>query len=83
MQGRGIGPEGCANCRRQQQEGALSSGQVVLTDYLAENIYKGIEQRGLTLGSLSREDVINYLQTNLHWRIMDVSLSLTCTVSYP
>lgn len=75
MTGRGTGPEGCSNCKEQQEEGVLYSGQVILTDYLAENIYERREQGGLTLSSLSQDEVSAYLKRNLHWRIVDVSLS--------
>ena len=74
--GRGTGPEGCENCKTQQMKGALSSGQVILTDHLVENIAKEKEQRGLTLTSLSRDEVVAHLKKNLHWRISDVSLPL-------
>ncbi|KAL9034629.1 MAG: hypothetical protein Q9214_006960 [Letrouitia sp. 1 TL-2023] len=70
---RGIGPEGCENCKNQRAEGGLSSGQLILTDYLVENIKKEEELRGMTLTSLSRNEVVAYLQKNLHWRISDVS----------
>lgn len=70
---RGVGADGCENCRAQREEGALLSGQVILTDYLVENITKERTLRGLTLQSLSREQVIEYLKKNLHWRISDVS----------
>ncbi|CZS88976.1 uncharacterized protein RAG0_00474 [Rhynchosporium agropyri] len=69
---RGDGPEGCANCHRQKQDHELSTGQVILTDYLVEHITKSIQDRGLTLQSLSRADVVAYLKTNLHWRISDI-----------
>ncbi|KAL2070465.1 hypothetical protein VTL71DRAFT_13491 [Oculimacula yallundae] len=68
---RGDGPEGCANCHSQKQDNELSTGQVILTDYLVEHITKSIQDRGLTLQSLSREDVVEYLKKNLHWRISD------------
>lgn len=70
---RGTGLEGCANCIRQREEQELSTGQVVITDYLVEHIKKGIVDRGVTLATLDREDVIDYLKKNLHWRISDVS----------
>ena len=76
---RGVGAEGCANCETQQAEGALNSGQVILTDYLVENITKRRQQRGLTLQSLTCDEVVDYLKTNLHWRITDVSTCLSCT----
>ena len=69
---RGTGEGGCGNCRAQQEEGALGSGQVILTDYLVENITKERTLRGLALSSLSPQEVIEYLRTYLHWRISDV-----------
>lgn len=89
--GRGTDAEGCENCQVQQEEGALGSGQVILTDYLVENITKERTLRGLMLQSLSRDEVIEYLKKNLHWLISDVSfkpvnqsstcnLTLTCAV---
>ena len=72
---RGMGPEGCEYCEKQQADHALSAGQVILTDYLVENITKSIALRGITLRSLDPADVIPYLRENLHWRVMDVSTS--------
>jgi tyrosinase len=69
---RGVGMEGCSNCIRQREEQELSTGQVILTDYLVEHIKKGQVDRGVTLETLDREDVIAYLKKNLHWRISDV-----------
>lgn len=69
---RGTGLEGCANCIRQREEQELSTGQVILTDYLVEHIKKGMVDRGITLETLDREDVTAYLKNNLHWRISDV-----------
>ena len=73
MNRRGTGPDGCQNCQTQKEQGMMSSGQIILTDYLVENISKEREQRGLRLTSLSREEVVAYLKKNLHWRISDVS----------
>ena len=73
---RGATADGCDNCKDQLEEHALTAGQVVLTDYLVENIAKQRQQRGLTLETLSRQEVIQYLRTNLHWRITDVSTSI-------
>jgi hypothetical protein len=54
----------------------LSTGQVILTDYLVEHITKGIRARGMLLASLEKADVIAFLKENLHWRITDVSFTL-------
>lgn len=74
-EGRGVDEAGCENCKKQQNEQMLFSGQVILTDYLIERITRAEEQRGLTLTSLDRDEVVEYLKKNLHWRITDVSLS--------
>ncbi|KAL8832127.1 MAG: hypothetical protein Q9191_000449 [Dirinaria sp. TL-2023a] len=73
MNARGATAEGCENCKAQYEKHALSAGQIVLTDYLVEDIIKERQQRGLTLASLSRSEVIEYLRKNLHWRITDQS----------
>ncbi|KAH7354961.1 putative tyrosinase [Rhexocercosporidium sp. MPI-PUGE-AT-0058] len=80
---RGDGPEGCANCHRQKQDHELSTGQVILTDYLVEHITKSIQDRGLTLQSLSREDVVEYLRKNLHWRISDIDENVILKENMP
>ena len=71
--GRGLGPEGCENCARQQETHALSTGQVILTNYLVEHIKKHTVEQGLRLESLSVDEVGAYLRKNLHWRITNVS----------
>lgn len=72
--GRGTGEEGCQNCARQREAGHLSTGQLVLTDYLAEWVRKGLQGRdGERLGGLGREEVGRWLRKELHWRISDVS----------
>ncbi|KAF2501891.1 Di-copper centre-containing protein [Lophium mytilinum] len=71
VEGRGVDESGCASCKELRDENALSSGQVILTDYLIERITLGEAQRGLTLGSLDQVEVIEYLRKNLHWRITD------------
>lgn len=76
VEGRGVDESGCANCKQQRDEHALFSGQVILTDYLIERITLGEAQRGLTLTSLDRDEVVEYLKKNLHWRITDVGLFL-------
>jgi tyrosinase len=80
VEGRGTDETGCENCKKQQEEGALFSGQVILTDYLIERVMLAEEQRGLTLTSLNRDEVVEYLKKNLHWRITDVSLTLLVRV---
>lgn len=76
VEGRGVDESGCENCKQQQDEHALYSGQVILTDYLIERITLGEAQRGLTLTCLDEEEVVAYLKINLHWVITDVGLSL-------
>ncbi|RDL34449.1 Uncharacterized protein BP5553_07577 [Venustampulla echinocandica] len=68
---RGVDPSGCANCIRQQDNGELSTGQCILTDYLVEHIQKDVVGRGIQLKSLEKDEVVNYLKANLHWRITD------------
>ena len=80
VEGRGLDESGCENCREQKDDGALFSGQVILTDTLIERIVRGETHRGLTLASLDRGEVVTYLRKNLHWRITDVSLLATCCV---
>ena len=70
----GTDATGCSNCKRQEQAHALLTGQVIITDPLVEHIERQITHGGMQLRSLSREDVVEYLKTNLHWRITDVSL---------
>ena len=70
---RGMGPEGCEYCDKQKAEQALSSGQVILTDYLVENIIKQETLRNIPLRTLNPDEVIPYLKENLHWRVTDVS----------
>jgi tyrosinase len=69
----GTNSKGCDNCKRQEENHALMTGQVIITDPLVEHIQREITHRGMQLRSLDREDVITYLKTNLHWRITDVS----------
>jgi hypothetical protein len=76
VEGRGVDESGCDNCKQQRDEHALFTGQVILTDYLIERITQAEAHRGLTLASLDQEEVVEYLKTNLHWRITDVGLAL-------
>jgi hypothetical protein len=69
----GTNTSGCNNCKRQEQNHALMTGQVIITDTLVEHIRRQITNRGMQLQSLGREDVVTYLKTNLHWRVTDVS----------
>ncbi|KAL9050230.1 MAG: hypothetical protein Q9162_006765 [Coniocarpon cinnabarinum] len=70
-----IGGEGhqCANCERQRQSHTLNTGQIILTDPLVHRIVNHVRQRGQLLQSLEREEVVPYLQTNLHWRVSDIN----------
>src|SRR2546421_5020747 len=69
----GANTSGCNNCKRQEQNKARMTGQVIITDTLVEHVQRQITQRGIQLHSLSREDVTAYLKENLHWRVTDVS----------
>ena len=63
---------GCDNCIKQQSAHVKSTGQVILTDTLVEHIRAGIRDQGMQLRSLEKEDVVEYLKTNLHWRVTTV-----------
>ena len=73
----GSGPSGCGNCQKQEQEHALCTGQVIITDPLVEHIQREITSGGMQLRSLDREEVVEYLKTNLHWRITMVGLHVS------
>lgn len=75
VEGRGVDESGCDSCKQQRDEHALFTGQVILTDYLIERITQAEPHRGLTLTSLDQAEVVEYLKTNLHWRITDVGLA--------
>ncbi|KAG9237189.1 putative tyrosinase [Amylocarpus encephaloides] len=71
---RGAGPEGCTSCRKQQESTVkiLSTGQVILTDFLVEHIRKskpGLD--GACLDDLSKDGVQDWLKKNLHWAVTD------------
>jgi tyrosinase len=51
----------CSKCQRDQAAGTEITGQIPLTIALAERYFAG------QLNSLQEEDVIKYLQVNLHW----------------
>lgn len=55
----------CGKCQRDQAAGTEITGQIPLTIALAERYFAG------ELDSLLEEDVIKYLQTNLHWEVVD------------
>lgn len=80
-EGRGIDESGCDNCKDQAAQAYLACGQVILTDYLIQQIYLGEELGGLTLTTLDPEEVTTYLRKNLHWRIVDVSVRSLYTVT--
>ncbi|KAE9365727.1 Di-copper centre-containing protein [Stipitochalara longipes BDJ] len=55
----------CSKCRRDQAAGTEITGQIPLTIALAERYFAG------ELNSLQEEDVIKYLQMNLHWEVVN------------
>ncbi len=59
---------GCQKCRDDRESGLKVTGQVPLTLALAERYLAGL------LPNLKPEGVIPYLQKNLHWRVILVSL---------
>ena len=69
----GADTSGCNNCKRQEENHARMTGQVIITDPLVEHIQRQLTHGGMQLHSLGREDVVAYLKTNLHWRVTDVS----------
>jgi tyrosinase len=60
---------GCAKCVTDMAEGLCVTGTVSLTEALVDayNLDDGNEER---LTSLDNDDVANYLQRHLHWRVV-------------
>lgn len=58
----------CANCERQEESGAKSTGQVPITNVLLRHVM----DEGKPLDSLHRQKVEKYLTANLHWSITTV-----------
>ncbi|KAF4455889.1 tyrosinase precursor [Fusarium albosuccineum] len=56
---------GCGKCKRDQAAGTQITGQIPLTIALAERYFAG------ELENLSEDEVIAYLQKNLHWEVVD------------
>ncbi|KIW29400.1 uncharacterized protein PV07_05217 [Cladophialophora immunda] len=56
---------GCGKCREGQDAQILVTGQIPLTIALVERYLAG------KLDGIASEDVIPYLQQNLHWRVTD------------
>ncbi len=63
-------PQQCANCRRQQE--LVIEGFVHLNEAIAA--HSG-------LGTFEPDAVQPYLQENLHWRVLKVSIQCVCTLS--
>lgn len=63
------GPEGCGNCRSQQEDETLATGQVHITVPLLHDV----EDSAVELGSLHPDHVEEYLKKNLHWKVTKVS----------
>ncbi|KAK6543666.1 hypothetical protein TWF694_000404 [Orbilia ellipsospora] len=57
----------CSNCEQQQHDHTIVTGQVSLTTALLDDV----EDPNNHLNSLIPEEIIPYLQRNLHWRITD------------
>ncbi|KAF3914599.1 Tyrosinase [Orbilia brochopaga] len=57
----------CSNCEQQSQDHTVVTGQVSLTNSILDDV----EDPANHLNSLIPEEVIPYLQQNLHWRITD------------
>ncbi|KZS90384.1 Di-copper centre-containing protein [Sistotremastrum niveocremeum HHB9708] len=59
------GPEGCGNCRSQQEDETLATGQVHITVPLLHDV----EDSAIPLSSLHPDHVEEYLKKNLHWKV--------------
>ncbi len=70
----GDSPEGCPNCRAQQDDHAESTGRVILTNALITRWknqirYPREDDGPQTLGSMEPDDVVKFLKYNMHWRV--------------
>lgn len=57
----------CSNCEQQSDDHTIVTGQLSLTNAIMDDV----EDPANHLNSLIPEEVIPYLQRNLHWRITD------------
>ncbi|CAG8971787.1 hypothetical protein HYALB_00001896 [Hymenoscyphus albidus] len=64
---RGMRTSGCDACARAQEFGDLSTGQIIITDFLVNKV----RSSACTLEGMGREAVSAWLRTELHWRIID------------
>lgn len=62
---------GCGSCRNQEMDRAKATGRVILTNALITRWKNEIHHNKAphVLQSMEREDVVNFLKTNLHWRV--------------
>ncbi|KZS92316.1 hypothetical protein SISNIDRAFT_467154 [Sistotremastrum niveocremeum HHB9708] len=59
------GPEGCGNCRSQQEDETLATGQVHVTVPLLD----AVQNSSIALSSLHPDHVEEYLKKHLHWKV--------------
>ncbi|KAH6990001.1 common central domain of tyrosinase-domain-containing protein [Ilyonectria destructans] len=62
---------GCGSCRNQEMDRAKATGRVILTNALITRWKNEIPHNKAphVLQSMEREDVVNFLKANLHWRV--------------
>lgn len=71
------GPEGCGNCRSQQEDETLATGQVHVTVPLLD----AVQNSSIALSSLHPDHVEEYLKKHLHWKVTKVSVVSDCVLS--
>lgn len=59
------GPDGCENCRNQEEAATLATSQVPITDALLRDV----ENKDKSLGTLKPEEVEKYLKEKLNWKV--------------
>jgi tyrosinase len=72
------GPDGCKNCRNQEEAAAVATSQVPITNALLLDI----ENKDKSLDTLHPDAVEKYLKDNLNWKVTKVcalfALDLFC-----
>lgn len=61
----------CKTCAQQKAEGALSKGQIILTNALLRD---ATDANNSALHSLELNEVKRYLKEHLHWKAVDVGV---------
>jgi tyrosinase len=62
------GPDGCENCRKQEQAAVIATNQVPITNALLLDI----KNKDKSLDTLNPDEVEKYLKENLHWKVTKV-----------